>query len=83
MNDAENQLAALAGMVERRSKSGLRPCPFCGGINLFLITLKDKEQPITIECGDCGATGPNSRNPESLKTTEELRTLWDVRKTEV
>jgi len=40
----------LNGMVE------VKPCPFCCGQQLDFIVIEDG---ITIQCFDCGATGPN------------------------
>lgn len=68
--------------IERLSKTGLRPCPFCSGTSLSLVTVGEKQTPVCIECEDCGATGPQSSNPDQ-RSIELLRLLWDTRRMEV
>jgi hypothetical protein len=69
--------------ISRVSKTGLRPCPFCGSISLSLITYEEN-CPLTIECNDCGTTGPVGKNKEieqdCEKRIEFLRMLWDIRR---
>lgn len=58
-----------------KSKTGLRPCPFCGSASLTLVTHRvgDGNLPLLISCSDCGSSGPLG------KTEVELRVLWDTR----
>lgn len=70
----------IASQVSKRSKTGLRPCPFCGSISLSLITFATN-LPLTVECNDCGATGPNDRDDRDNPDREKrLRILWDTRR---
>lgn len=46
----------------KRSKSGLRPCPFCGCVKLTMMTFPKrgkKPEFRLLQCDDCGATGPH------------------------
>lgn len=60
----------------RLSKTGLRPCPFCGSADLALITYGTEQKPLLIQCNGCGAAGPTQGQGQ---TDEQLRALWDVR----
>ena len=59
--------------LQRKSKTGLSPCPFCGSIELSAIIHKPDNRVICIQCNLCRATGPHD------ETEETIRTLWDTR----
>jgi len=48
----------------------LKACPFCGSQNLTVT------RPPSIECRNCGSTGPEARNPRDLP---EATRLWNRR----
>jgi Lar family restriction alleviation protein len=47
----------------------LKPCPFCGGLQLVMMPY----EPYYQECLDCGASGPWGKSPE------EAVALWNKR----
>ena len=49
----------------------LKPCPFCGGVNITIVTM---HYGVKIECFDCGA------NISRVKDNGEYRTLANARK---
>ncbi|ULQ45928.1 Lar family restriction alleviation protein [Flagellatimonas centrodinii] len=59
------------------SPHGNLPCPFCGSVQLALITLRDSPDnaptAVAIECDTCHATGPVA-NAEN-----QMRALWNER----
>ncbi len=68
--------------AKRLSKTGLRPCPFCAGVELTMITVpKMKARPEfrLLQCDACGATGPTTENSSEIS----VRLKWDMRATKV
>lgn len=50
----------------------LRPCPFCGSLDLLVMSNVGPSDAAT-ECIGCGAVGPDGRNDE------EAAALWNKR----
>lgn len=63
-----------------RSSTGLLPCPFCGSVDLSMLTYsktEDKPQVQYLQCNCCLCTGPWA------ETESQVRVRWDVRATPV
>jgi len=59
--------------MNANSKSDIKPCPFCGGTNTYI--LKDYcGNEICVMCEDCEAEGPNCFG------TKNAIELWNKRK---
>ena len=50
----------------------LKPCPFCGGTDIWPTPHKN---PFGLVCGGCGSEGP----PESYVDPDEAITAWNTR----
>ena len=48
----------IASMVELK----VAPCPFCGGVELFLLEVDLSQW--AIECRECGSIGPDSNGSD-------------------
>jgi transcription elongation factor Elf1 len=68
-------------LIERRSRTGRKPCPFCGSIDLVLVTFGKDDKPLLLQCKSCGATGPNPNG--TTIDEEQLAALWDLRAKDV
>lgn len=68
MNEQADTREALGIPV---SQSGLKACPFCGKVDLSLVT---GQGVWFIQCENCGATGGIS-----LKSEEDGRARWQLR----
>ena len=42
------------------------PCPFCGCTNVSTIVVANDYKRVQVECGECGATGPEVRRKYML-----------------
>lgn len=51
----------------------LKPCPFCGGMNLYYA----EERFYAVECADCGG-----KMVGAYRTKEEAAEAWNTRKGE-
>lgn len=62
--DPEVIMAQLADRVPL-SPHGNMPCPFCGSVELSLITLREKPDHQFIQCEQCLANGPSCDGRET------------------
>ena len=62
------------------AKQEMKPCPFCGCVDLYHFIYPFKRKPgvrgCYVKCQNCGAT------TGSFETIEEARTAWNERKSE-
>jgi transcription elongation factor Elf1 len=57
--------------------SDLRNCPFCANRKLKLVVWpKDGVETLTIQCSECGATGPVATRKDG---TGHAEFLWNLR----
>lgn len=63
----------ITAQPDRRSFTGRLPCPFCGSIELSMVTVGEQRTPLLLQCNHCGSTGPQA------DTETRLGALWDVR----
>lgn len=53
---------------------GRKPCPFCGGENLILVSNRNIDDLYFVNCIDCCTEGPLSKNDRA-----GAETLWNTR----